>query len=100
MAANRGQAPQAQTVQLLCAKAAGRCEFEGCGKILYEEILTRKGIRDSVVAHIVASSPDGPRGDPNRSHALSAEISNLMLLCPTHHKLIDDNADEYPEMSV
>ena len=97
MAANRGQAPQAQTVQLLCAKAAGRCEFEGCGKILYEEILTRKGIRDSVVAHIVASSPDGPRGDPNRSHALSAEISNLMLLCPTHHKLIDDNADEYPE---
>ena len=97
MTSNRGKDPKERTVQLLCAKAAGRCEFEGCGKILYEEILTRKRNRDSVVAHIVASSPDGPRGDPERSHRLSQEIGNLMLLCLTHHNLIDDNVEEYPE---
>lgn len=97
MTTKRGKAPTPQTVQLLCAKAAGRCEFEGCGKILYEEILTRRNIRNSVVAHIVASSPDGPRGDRLRSHALSAELSNLMLLCPEHHNLIDSQVNEYPE---
>lgn len=97
MASKRGTDPTAQTVQLLCAKAAGRCEFAGCGEILYEEILTRRRIRNSVVAHIVASSPDGPRGDRERSHKLSQEIGNLMLLCPTHHTLIDSRVEDYPE---
>jgi len=97
MASKRGIDPTAQTVQLLCAKAAGRCEFAGCGEILYEEILTRRRIRNSVVAHIVASSPDGPRGDRERSHKLSQEIGNLMLLCPTHHTLIDSRVEDYPE---
>lgn len=41
------------------------------------------------VAHIVADSPDGPRGDPVLSKKLAKELSNLMLLCDAHHRLID-----------
>jgi hypothetical protein len=50
------------------------------------------------VAHIVADTPDGPRGDPVRSTLLSNDVNNLMLLCYVHHKLIDvDQVNQHPE---
>jgi hypothetical protein len=50
------------------------------------------------VAHIVADAPGGPRGDPLRSHQLADSISNVMLLCHVHHKLIDnDDVAGHPE---
>jgi len=50
------------------------------------------------VAHIVADKPGGPRGDEVRSPQLADEPDNLMLLCSTHHKLIDvDELDRHPE---
>jgi hypothetical protein len=49
-------------------------------------------------AHIVADTPTGPRGDEVRSPQLSDDINNLMLLCHTHHKLIDvDQVEQHPE---
>lgn len=48
----------------------------------------------SNIAHIVASSPDGPRGS-EKSYELSDKLENLMLLCPTHHKEIDENEALY-----
>jgi hypothetical protein len=44
------------------------------------------------VAHIVADTPTGPRGDALRSAKLSDDISNVMLVCHVHHKLIDVDA--------
>jgi hypothetical protein len=41
------------------------------------------------LAHIVADSMDGPRGDAVQSDQLKADASNIMLLCDTHHRLID-----------
>ena len=53
------------------------------------------------VAHIVAEKQDGPRGDPVRSPQLADEVSNLMLMCYTHHKLIDvDELANYPEQRL
>jgi len=50
------------------------------------------------VAHIVAETPTGPRGDATRSLLLCNEVNNLMLLCHVHHKLIDvDQVDQHPE---
>ncbi|MGB3470327.1 MAG: SAVED domain-containing protein [Erythrobacter sp.] len=50
------------------------------------------------IAHIVADVPGGPRGDPVRSPLLAKELSNLMLMCARHHKLIDvDAEEEHPE---
>ena len=93
----RGPSPSALTLNMLFAKAAGRCQFEGCNKpVLFDE-LTLREYNKSNVAHIVASSPKGARGDAIRSHQLSDKLSNLMLMCPEHHKLIDDFPDDYPE---
>lgn len=94
---NRGKTPSPLTVYMLCANAAGRCEFEGCNEYVFCDSITLRKFNKSNVAHIVASSPDGPRGDANRSYELSDKLENLMLMCPSHHKLIDDNEDDYPE---
>ncbi len=40
-------------------------------------------------AHIVAEEDNGPRGDPSMPVSERNAFSNLILLCPTHHRLID-----------
>lgn len=73
----------------LWGRAAGRCEYRGCNRALYRDDLTKAEFNTSYIAHIVADQPDGPRGDTVLSEKLKADISNLMLLCDSHHRLID-----------
>lgn len=81
---------------LLYVKAGGRCEFDGCNKYLIEHHLTHKQGNYAQMAHIVAFSEKGPRGDdPDRPVNIN-DIDNLMLLCHPCHKLIDDSPDEHP----
>lgn len=74
--------------------SGGMCEFEGCRTMLSREKISRQICNLSQIAHIVADSPNGPRGNEN-SEALSKDSDNLMMLCSYHHKLIDDNPNEY-----
>ena len=85
----RGKAPTENTVRMLCSKAAGMCEFEGCDKRLFFDGVTLSKFNNAYVAHIVASSANGPRGDQTLSPLLSDKLENLMLMCADHHKLID-----------
>lgn len=48
------------------------------------------------IAHIVARSPAGPRGNNPLPIAERDEYSNLILLCPTHHKIVDENEADWP----
>jgi hypothetical protein len=73
----------------LWGKAAGRCQYEGCNKPLWLDSLTKTEFNTAYIAHIVADSPDGPRGNDELSEKLSKDISNLMLMCDEHHRLID-----------
>ena len=84
---------------ILWTRAAGRCQYAGCNESLLGDLISGKeALNKAYIAHIVAAAPDGPRGDPRLSHKLANEISNLMLLCHTHHKLIDDDetAPDHP----
>lgn len=82
----------------LWGKASGRCQYEGCNKPLWYDSTTKSEFNSAYIAHIVADSPDGPRGDKDRSELLSKDIKNLMLMCDTHHRMIDrDQVDEHPE---
>ena len=74
---------------LLWGKAAGRCQYRGCNKCLYRDTTTKAEFNQAYIAHIVADKPGGPRGDAIRSELLKKDIRNLMLLCDTHHRLID-----------
>lgn len=74
---------------ILWGKAAGRCEYRGCNKPLFVDALTKSEFNQAYIAHIVADVPGGPRGDAIKSELLKDDISNLMLMCDEHHRLID-----------
>ncbi len=73
----------------LWGKAAGRCQYRGCNVPLWLDALTKAEFNTAYVAHIIADNPKGPRGDPVLSKDLATDLSNLMLLCDTHHRQID-----------
>lgn len=83
----------------LWARAGGRCQYRGCNSDLVGDLIA--GRQDGIfgfIAHIVADIEGGPRGDPVRSPQLSRSLSNLMLMCARHHKLIDVEAvADHPE---
>jgi len=70
-------------------QAAWRCQFAGCGKDLSTHFATGTKGNFSYLAHIVASSPEGPRGDSADSVRLASAEENVMLLCDECHRLID-----------
>ena len=92
---NRGPAPSHKTVSILIARAGGRCQFENCNKNVFLDEVTLDDTNDSNVAHIIASSPDGPRGSKTQSFEMSDKIENLMLMCLDHHHLIDEKGQEH-----
>lgn len=83
----------------LWARAGGCCQYRGCSEYLVGDLIAgREDGTFGFLAHIVADSPDGPRGDEVRSALLAKRLDNLMLMCARHHKLIDvDAPDDHPE---
>ena len=74
----------------LWAKSGGRCAYRGCNCNLIGDLIAgRQDGKFGFIAHIVADSPAGPRGDPILSPKLAKDLDNLMLLCATHHKGVD-----------
>lgn len=73
----------------LWLKSAGRCEYEGCNEPLWEDSLTLAKMNAAYIAHIIADSPNGPRGHETLSELHAKDINNLMLMCDMHHRLID-----------
>lgn len=92
---NRGPVPSHKTISILIARAGGRCQFENCNKNVFLDEVTLDDTNDSNVAHIIASSPDGPRGSKTQSFEMSDKIENLMLMCLDHHHLIDEKGQEH-----
>src|SRR5712672_137921 len=88
-----------KTQSALWARAGGRCEYRGCNEDLIGDLVAgREDGKFGFIAHIVADSADGPRGDPVRSPALRKDLNNLMLLCAKHHKGVDvDYLADHPE---
>ncbi len=91
-----------RTKVVLWARAAGRCQYDGCNASLIGDFISgNEDANFGFVAHIVASKPRGPRGDGLRSPRLRDDVANLMLLCHRHHKLIDvDDEAGHPEMRL
>ena len=79
----------------LWARAAGRCQFAGCNRILYKSPVTEENVNISEKAHIYSFSEDGPRGwGPFSSNQERLnDVSNLMLMCHDCHKAIDKDKE-------
>lgn len=83
--------------KLLCVNAGGRCEFEGSNKLLTVDKLTQKVQDSGNIAHVIAASDFGPRGESALSEEERSDIGNLMLLCYECHRRIDhEQAGQYP----
>ena len=84
----------------LWARAAGRCQFNGCNRILYKSPVTQERVNISEKAHIYSFSEDGPRGWGGalknilkRLNGSLNDICNLMLVCHDCHKTIDQDKE-------
>lgn len=81
-----------KTLKRLFAASGGFCAFPECNTRLVDE---KSGALIGEMCHINATSPGGPRYDPTLSHEERNNDENLIILCPTHHSLIDQDAETY-----
>ncbi|MGW4501892.1 hypothetical protein ACWENR_25175 [Micromonospora sp. NPDC004336] len=82
--------------KLLWGRAGDSCAWPGCNQSLTaiagdEEagVLATQGLILGEEAHIRSSKVGGPRHDPTYSEDQLDGYANLILLCPTHHTIID-----------
>lgn len=75
---------------LLWARSGGLCSFPECHRVCVLEANNEDpSVIIGEIAHIEASSNDGPRPNPALSDKERDAYSNLILLCPNHHRLVD-----------
>lgn len=88
-----------KSIKLLWSNAAGRCSFRNCGeKLSVEEAEGIAPYTLGEMAHIKGNKPGSNRYDVGQSAIDRDAYENLILLCPTHHTLIDkaENETVYP----
>lgn len=79
-------------VKFLWGRSGNRCAFPKC-----RIELATYGESNVIgeIAHIIAKNPKGPRGNDSLSLEKRDEYANLILLCPTHHTLIDNDPNQW-----
>lgn len=86
----RQRVPSRTTLKRLFALSGNCCAFPGCRQRIVEG---KNFLGD--VCHIKADSPGGPRYDVSQSDVERQHFDNLIVLCPNHHKVVDDDPDGY-----
>lgn len=76
--------PKINELKKLISKSGGVCEFTDCSQKL---VLDERFVGE--IAHIRAAEPNGPRFDDTMDDDERALAGNLIVMCPTHHSLID-----------
>jgi hypothetical protein len=83
------------TLKLLWANAAGRCSFTNCqARLCTDDAGDAAPFTIGEMAHICGDKPGANRHNPALSDDERDGYSNLILLCPTHHSLIDKSENE------
>jgi hypothetical protein len=70
--------------------SGGRCAFPACNQNCLPFLDETDPTVIGEMAHVIAKMPSGPRGDGVGG---DDTYENLVLLCPTHHTLIDKSKD-------
>lgn len=82
--------------KMLWGAAAGRCSFPRCGKpLVAESSPLDRAVLLGEMAHIVAETLDGPRGQSPLPLEQRNRYDNLILLCTEHHTIIDGQPATY-----
>lgn len=86
--------PSSNTKLRLFSDAAGFCQNPSCLEPLFPDQDTARHIAE--MAHIIAASENGPRGDANADPEYLESYDNLLILCPKCHTEVDKAPDIYP----
>ena len=82
--------------KLLWGMAAARCAFPQCRRVCSAPSTTLDpAVVLGEMAHIVAHSDLGPRGDPEYPAERRATYENMILLCSPHHTTVDRQPNSY-----
>lgn len=82
--------PGITDIKLLFARSGNRCAFPKCRAPM--------AINDTLigeVCHIKGARSGSARYDPRQTDAERHAYANLVLMCPTHHTVIDDDEEAY-----
>lgn len=74
------------TLKRLYGRSGNQCAFPGCDQLLANE----DNAANSNICHIEAAEPGGQRYNSRMTNSERADYPNLILLCPSHHKVTDD----------
>lgn len=83
--------PKESDVRKLFGKSMNRCAFENCPNHIIEPTT---GVIVGQICHINAKSPKGPRYLSSQTDEERHGNDNLLLLCRTHHAVIDHKQNE------
>lgn len=84
-----------KSIKILWSAAGGRCAFPGCWiRLCYHEARGATPYTLGEMAHICGDKLGANRHDPSQSDVERDDYQNLILLCPTHHTLIDRKENE------
>jgi hypothetical protein len=84
------------TKNVLLAESGGYCQNPTCNQLIFHTTESGRTVHFAELAHIVAASPDGARGDESVEDSVRAAPENLLVLCANCHKIIDKAEDDYP----
>lgn len=84
-------------VKTLFAQSRNVCFYKGCESVLTKPEWKRV---NAEITHIRGERPGSARYDASMTEAERQAFENLMLLCPNHHKLIDQLEPDSPDHTV
>ncbi|WP_337330407.1 hypothetical protein [Microbacterium bandirmense] len=88
--------PTQATRYQLWADSAGYCSNPTCQNALFVDAGRALTTHFGEIAHIIAASPGGPRGDERVPVPDLGEWANLVLLCANCHTVVDKTPESHP----
>lgn len=86
-----------KTLKILFALSGNQCAVPDCKEpVIASPTAKSDAIVVGQIAHIYAISEEGPRGKVGLTEGELNQVSNLILLCPTHHVKVDGQHQTYP----
>lgn len=90
-----------RTIKILFGMSYNECAHADCtNRIIKDETPYSEALVVGQIAHIYAASDNGPRGKPDLTDKEKNHSDNLLLLCPTHHRVVDGQHETFPAVML
>ena len=84
------------TKRLLWSRSGGYCQNPTCDHEFFTFFQDGDIVSLGELAHVIGQSERGPRGKSSLETEKRNEHQNIILLCPTCHRLVDKKPEQFP----